>query len=111
MNEKRKYIRIPGDRINVKIKKYTGDTDFHFQKINNISAGGLLLHHTDEPKMNDYFLLNIDTLVGGNKRQIKCMARVERVDKRENGFDIALKFEWVSKEDIEYLNSMIEKMS
>ena len=111
MDEKRKYIRIPGDRINVRIKKYTGDTDFHFQKINNISAGGLLLHHKDEPKMNDYLLLNIDTSVDSDKKQIKCMAKVERVDKRENGFDIALKFEWVSKEDIDYLNSIIEQMA
>ena len=109
MNEKRKFIRVIDSDINVYIKKYKGDTDFDFHELKNVSTGGILIHFKNKKQIDSHYMLTISGRDGEKNRFVKCMSRVKRVIKDNNGYDIAFEFEWVSREDITFLNSLIEK--
>ena len=108
MKDKRNYVRVPGERVNVALRLYKGETSVDYHTLHNISAGGLLLHTKDEMKRGDHYLLTVDSFDNDRRSSISCMSRVIRVEERGDGFDIAFEFRWVSREEIDALNNMFE---
>jgi hypothetical protein len=108
MKNKRNYLRVPGERVNVALRLFKGETSVDYHTLHNISAGGLLLHTKDEMKTGDHYLLTVDSFDNDSGYSISCMSLVNRVEKRGDGFDIAFEFRWVSREDIDALNNMFE---
>ena len=108
MKDKRNYVRIPGNRANVGLRLFKGETSVDYHTLHDISAGGLLLQTRNEMKTGDHYLLSFDSFQRDRKYSIRCMSRVKRVEERGDGFDIAFEFRWVSREDIDSLNEMLE---
>jgi len=109
MKDKRNYVRVPSEEINVALRLYKGETNVDYHTLHNISAGGLLLHTRDEMKTGDHYLLTVNSFEKDRRYLISCMSRVIRVEKRGDGFDIAFEFRWVSREDIDALNNLFER--
>ena len=108
MKDKRNYVRVPGEKVNVALRLFKGETSVDYHTLHNISAGGLLLHTKDEMKTGDHYLLTVDSCEKDRRYSIGCMSRVNRVENRGDGFDIAFEFRWVSREDIDALNEIFE---
>lgn len=108
MKDKRNFVRIPSEKVSVALRLYKGETSVDYHTLRNISAGGLLLHTKEAMKTGDHYLLTVDSLENDRICSISCMSRVNRIEKRGDGFDIAFEFRWVSREDIDALNDMFE---
>ena len=108
MSERRKYIRIPGNGIRVKIRSFEGPVDWNFHDIENISLGGLLLTYGQKLTEGDFVLITIDLADVGERNLVKCVARIIRASKIEDGYDVALQFEKISREDVNRLATYFE---
>ena len=108
MVDKRQYVRIPADKADVKLRFYKGETEYYHFGFSNISTGGLLLNTKEELKIGDKYLLTVETAETGNNSSIDWMARVKRVEKKEEGFETAFEFQWISSENIDSLKKILE---
>jgi hypothetical protein len=104
--ERRKYIRLNGEKIRVKIRKFRGERDGGCCNAVNFSYGGILLSCQDKLEQDDYVILVIDAFKRGLDRNIKCVSQVRRVEKVDNMYDIAFEFVKITQEEINYLKSL-----